>query len=146
MPSLRFADPLTLTQYPLEVSSTADWQPQAALPSDEADTGTGKAPVSRWQFSVDLGRLPKGEMIAPSLSLLDAPDHRYQFTLEADGKSFELAPIPPTAADKARRNQEPPRKARVRTAIDCFRYSANRTRWTPCWRHFYRHYVSEIPG
>jgi hypothetical protein len=59
-------------------------------------------------------------MIAPSLSLLDAPDHRYLFTLEADGETFELAPIPPSPEDKARRNVEQNRRARVRTAIDCF--------------------------
>ncbi len=106
MPSLRFADPQTLTQYPLQVSATADWRPVGEASAD-------------WQFSIDLGRLPKGEMVAPSLSLLDAPGHRFTFTLEADGEAFELAPIPPTAEDGERRSR-PREKARVRTAIDCF--------------------------
>ena len=114
MPNLRFADPQTLTQYPLEISSTADWQP--ADERQEADPGVGC-----WQFSIDLGRLPKGEMIAPSLSLLDAPDHRYLFFLEADGERYDLAPIPPAPADRERRNQSQGGPARkVRTAIDCF--------------------------
>lgn len=109
MPSLRFADPQTLTQYPLEISSTADWQPTA-----EPDT---------WQFRLDLGPLPAGEIITPSLSLLDAPGHRFTFALEADGESHELAPIPPRRDDEARRKTNGRgngKKAGVRTAIDCF--------------------------
>lgn len=105
MPSLRFADPQTLTQYPLEISSTADWQP-----------GSGD---NSWRFSVELGALPAGEMIAPSLSLLAAPDHRFTFTLEADGKCSELAPIPPRGDDEARRKSSG-LISKVRTAIDCF--------------------------
>ena len=128
MPSLRYADPQTLTQYPLEISSTADWQPEGAMPDDAPERARTPAPVAGWQFSVELGPLPKGEMIAPSLSLLDAPDHRYLFSLEADGKTFDLAPIPPRAEDKNRRGhsseersqRERERKATVRTAIDCF--------------------------
>ena len=37
MPSLRFADPQTLTQYPLEISSTADWQPEQSAPGAADD-------------------------------------------------------------------------------------------------------------
>ncbi len=115
MPSLRFADPQTLTQYPLEISSTADWQPDSSSTTAAADAPSG----SRWRFSLDLGRLAKGEMIAPSLSLLNAPNHRYQFVLEADGDCHPLAPIPPVAADAESRKRDQGR-TRVRTAIDCF--------------------------
>lgn len=107
MPTLRFADPQTASRYPLPITRTADWQP------DGARTGG-------WRVSIDLGRLPKGEMVAPSLSLLDAPDHRYLFALEADGQRYELAPIPPVPEDKAQRESNGGGKGRVRTAIDCF--------------------------
>jgi len=108
MSSLRFADPQTLTQYPLEISSTADWQPAGVQETPDC-----------WHFRIDLGVLPAGEMIAPSLSLLDAPGHRFVFALEADGERFPLAPIPPRGEDKAERASNGG-KARVRTAIDCF--------------------------
>ena len=104
MQSLRFADPQTVTRYPLEISRTADWRPV----DDDL-----------WAFSVDIGRLPKGEMLAPSLSLLGAPEHRFIFSLEADGATYELAPVPPAATDKDRRGKADGGK-RVRTAIDCF--------------------------
>jgi hypothetical protein len=107
MTGLRFADPETLTQYPLEISSTADWRP-----------ATDKSPDT-WQFNIDLGNLPAGEMLAPSLSLLEAPGHRFLFAMEADGERHELAPIPPRKEDEAQRKAEN-RKARIRTAIDCF--------------------------
>ena len=106
MPSLRFADPETLTQYPLEISSTADWRP---APDNE----------DAWLLSIDLGALPAGEMIAPSLSLLDAPGHRFTFTLEAAGERYVLAPIPPREEDEAQRKANG-NTARIRTAIDCF--------------------------
>ncbi len=109
MPSLRFADPQTVTQYPLEISSAADWQ---------AD-GDG------WAAHIDLGPLPAGEMIAPSLSLLDAPVHGFVFTLEADGRQHRLAAVPPPSdpdaiqAAKAQAGSAG-RRQKVRTAIDCF--------------------------
>ena len=109
MPSLRFADPETLTQYPLEISSTAAWQPAGDSPTADG-----------WRFGIELGALPAGEMIAPSLSLLDAPGHRFTFSLEADGVPYVLAPIPPTKDDEAVRKKNAEQKARVRTAIDCF--------------------------
>lgn len=109
MPSLRFADPRTVTQYPLEIPSAADWQA----------AGDG------WEFRIDLGSLPAGEMITPSLSVLDAPDHAFTFTLAADGEEYRLAAVPPPTipeeieAAKAQ-SKSSGRKPKVRTAIDCF--------------------------
>ena len=109
MPSLRFADPLTVTQYPLEISSAAEW----------------RAEGDAWAVSIDLGPLPAGEMIAPSLSVPEAPRHGFVFTLEADGETYALAEVPPPTEPEAihaakKKMDGAGRKRKVRTAIDCF--------------------------
>lgn len=101
MQSLRFADARTVTQYPLEIPFTADWQ----------------AAESGWDFTIELTDLAKGDIVAPSLSVLDQPDYGFQFTLEIDDKLYPLAPVP---AEASHRQDPNPSDNRVRTAIDCF--------------------------
>lgn len=101
MQSLRFADARTVTQYPLEIPAAADWQ-QAA---------------SGWQFTVDLADLEAGDILVPSLSVLNQAELRFQFTLEIGRKRY---PLPPVPAERSDRELPNPSDTKVKTAIDCF--------------------------
>lgn len=105
MQSHRFADPQTVTQYPLEIPTRSPAWDGVWMRSNG-----GLAAVIR------LRRLQAGDMIAPSLSM-PGLNHRYRFILEADGKRYPLAAVPAQRADRDRPN---PSDNRVRTAIDCF--------------------------
>ena len=107
MQTLRFADPATVTQYPLPIPAAAGWR----------DTSPGK-----WEVLIPLPVLAAGAILAPSLSVLGEPDYRYRFTLITPGKDYPLRPVPATRDDG---RQSDPGDARVRTAIDCFHTGAS---------------------
>jgi hypothetical protein len=102
MQTLRFADPATLTQYPLEIAGVAPWQPDSP---------------GRWRVDVPLPPLAGGEIIAPSLSVLDRDGYRYRVVLEAGERAYPLRPVPSTPEDATHPD---PGDRYVRTAIDCF--------------------------
>ena len=98
MQTLRFADPETVTQYPLEIAAPMAWQP---------------APEG-WCASVDLPDIPAHHAIAPSLSVVERLDLHFQFTLQAHDRAYPLHPVPDL--------REPPiakaeKDKRIRTAI-----------------------------
>ena len=84
MQTLRFADPRTVTQYPLPIAAAAQWR----------TTATGG-----WEASVPLPDLAAGAIVAPSLSVLDDPDYRFRFTLVTPEKDYPLRLIPSERSD-----------------------------------------------
>ena len=101
MQTLRFADPQTVTHYPLEIPAAADWH--------SFDAG--------WRCIVPLPDLSTGSIMTPSLSMLGDPDYRYQFSLQIGKRQYPLPEVPVAADAPAHKN---PSDRRVRTAIDCF--------------------------
>ncbi|MGE0623298.1 MAG: C39 family peptidase [Pseudomonadales bacterium] len=102
MQTLRFADPITVNQYPLPIAGPAEWRRQA--------DGT-------WQASVSLPTLPAGHMIVPSLSVLERHDYRFAFSLVTEERTYALRSFPSLEDDGAFQD---PSDAVVRTAIDCY--------------------------
>lgn len=106
MQSHRFADPETVTQYPLEI------------PADSpAWDGLWASREEGLQAVIELGNLAAGDMIAPSLSIPGPDSPRYRFVLEASGKRYPLPSIPTRETDRGQPN---PSDSKVRTAIDCY--------------------------
>lgn len=105
METLRFADPQTVPEYPLEIAADVRWDP--------VDGG--------FQATVPLPDMPAGWIIAPSLSVLGDPGARFTFALKVGDDTYTLPSIPGGAT--AAGTGGPTTVASggdVRTVIDCF--------------------------
>jgi len=105
MHNLRFADPTTVNQYPLPIAGPAEWRP---------------AGDDTWRVTIPLPSLAAGDMLAPSVSVLNRNSYRMCSSLVTDAKSYALRCFP-TASGVAHVD---PGDDRVRTAIDCFHVAA----------------------
>jgi hypothetical protein len=105
METLRFADPQTVSYYPLEIPAHTRWEP--------VDGG--------FQATVPLPDMPAGWIIAPSLSVLNDPGARFTFALKVGDHSYTLPSVPggPTPAGTGSPAAATSR-GDVRTVIDCF--------------------------
>jgi hypothetical protein len=101
--SIRHADELSATAYPLESGGPAPWQRSA----------------DAWCCDVPLTPCPADHIIVPSLAL--ATPARYRFELRTGGSATPLHPVPAEPSDVSR--AEPPSPA-VRSEIDCWHTSA----------------------
>jgi len=102
MQTLRFADPITVNQYPLPIAGPADWQAE----------GEGF-----WRAAIALPALSAGDMIAPSLSVRSGGDYRFTFSLITTDKSYPLRTFPTRPDDGVHAD---PTDQVIRTAIDCY--------------------------
>lgn len=75
-----------------------------------------------WQTSIDLPALRAGDIVAPSLSVLERGSYRFRFTLTARGKDYPLRPVPSDAEEGRAKD---PTDSVIRTAIDCYHVDAN---------------------
>ncbi len=121
MQTLRFADPATVTQYPLPIAGPADWCTDG---------------IGRWRATVRLDTLHAGDMVTPSLSVLNRDGYRFGFSLLTPTRAYPLRCFPSVPDD----GYVDPGDAVVRTAIDCYHLLTDAG---PCTLEF--HYRGDDP-
>ncbi len=104
----RLADPQTGALYPAPVEGPSAWR--------RDDAG--------WRAELELGAMPAGTILAPSLSILQEADYRFRFTLHAGSHSWPLpavpaAPAAPVAQSSVARDAATAAEA-VQSRIDCW--------------------------